>query len=111
MAQPLRTLGSAKKLIKKKIKVEGLVYPYVHALFAKPPNFIFDRKILVTCKQFTKVYDLNNTRPCPRMLSCEREQMSPREFFQEHLSNIKYYLTRRTKYLVTMEEYFAMCHG
>jgi hypothetical protein len=50
MAQPSFSLGNAENFIKKKIKVEGLVFSYVHELFAKPPKFIFDRKVPITHK-------------------------------------------------------------
>jgi hypothetical protein len=91
----------------KKSKLKAWYLFYVHALFVKPPKFIFDRKVPITHKQFTKVYDLNNIGPCPRMLSCERVSMNMNKWTQWNLfkniflTSTKYYLTHKTKYLVT----------
>ncbi len=51
-------------------------------LFAKPLKFIFNQKFPITCKQSTKVYDLNKTRPCPKRLKL-RLDYSKEEFWNQ----------------------------
>jgi hypothetical protein len=84
-------------------------------LFAEPLKLIFNQKLPVTCKQFAKVYDLNNIRPCPNILKLKFDY-SKEEFWNQlfgptiNKNGYKYCFSDDEKLIKHIKEQWMVMH-